>query len=244
MWIGAFTGKEFTKASDVDIDHKIPVKYAHDHSGADWSPLLKRLFANWLHTMKKLLLLLLLLPALVFGQGDFEETKALAEQGDIDALYKLGNIYRMGDGVPRDAVEAVKWYRLAAENGKAWAGYNLGVMYSFGDGVPENDAEAVKWYRLAAEQGYALAQYNLGGMYSRGDGVPVNNIRAYVWWSVSSANGFVESMKEMDDSATTPEDSAKKNRDNAADKLTPEQLATGQDLATKCFESDFKDCPF
>jgi hypothetical protein len=73
LWIGAFTGKEFTKASDVDIDHKIPVKYAHDHSGADWSPLLKRLFANWLHTMKKLLLLLLLFPALVFGQEVYYE---------------------------------------------------------------------------------------------------------------------------------------------------------------------------
>ena len=46
LWIGAFTGQVFTKASDVDIDHVIPLKYAHDHGGADWSPLLKRLFAN------------------------------------------------------------------------------------------------------------------------------------------------------------------------------------------------------
>jgi hypothetical protein len=46
LWIGAFTGLVFTKASDVDIDHVIPLKYAHDHGGGDWSPLLKRLFAN------------------------------------------------------------------------------------------------------------------------------------------------------------------------------------------------------
>lgn len=46
LWIGAFTGQIFTYASDVDIDHIIPLKYAHDHGGAEWSPLLKRLFAN------------------------------------------------------------------------------------------------------------------------------------------------------------------------------------------------------
>jgi hypothetical protein len=27
-----------------------------------------------------------------------------------------------------------------------------------------------------------------------------------------------------------------------ADKLTPEQLARGQDMAARCFESDFQDC--
>jgi len=36
---------------------------------------------TWLHAMKKLLLLLLLLPALAFAQSDFEDYKELAEQG-------------------------------------------------------------------------------------------------------------------------------------------------------------------
>ena len=42
--------------------------------------------------MKALLpiLLLLLLPALAFAQPDFEMTKALAEQGDVDAQFSLG----------------------------------------------------------------------------------------------------------------------------------------------------------
>lgn len=46
MWIGPYTGQVFTIASDVDIDHIIPLKYAHDHGGALWSPLLKKVFAN------------------------------------------------------------------------------------------------------------------------------------------------------------------------------------------------------
>lgn len=45
-WIGPYTGQTFTLASDVDIDHVIPLKYAHDHGGASWSSTLKMVFAN------------------------------------------------------------------------------------------------------------------------------------------------------------------------------------------------------
>ncbi len=115
-----------------------------------------------------------------------------------------------------------------AEQGLAFAQSNLGFMYDNGRGVPQNDAEAVRWYRLSAEQGHARAQFNLGLMYANGEGVPQNNLRAYVWFSVAAA-------------AQGNED-ARGNRDIVADRLTPEQLARGQDMATRCFESDFKDC--
>lgn len=46
LWFDPYTGLLFSKASDVDIDHVIPLQYAHDHGGAPWSPLLKKLFAN------------------------------------------------------------------------------------------------------------------------------------------------------------------------------------------------------
>jgi TPR repeat protein len=82
-------------------------------------------------------------------------------------------------------------------------------------------------YRLAAEQGLAHAQSNLGIQYYTGEGVPQNNVRAYVWWSVAAAQGH---------------ETARTNRDIMYEKLTPDQLARGQDMATRCFESDFQDC--
>ena len=45
-WFDLYTGKTFTLASDVDIDHIIPLKYANDHGGAEWTTLTKKLFAN------------------------------------------------------------------------------------------------------------------------------------------------------------------------------------------------------
>lgn len=38
-------------------------------------------------------------------------------------------MYKFGEGVPQDYVEAVKWFRMAAEQGYAGAQHNLGVMY-------------------------------------------------------------------------------------------------------------------
>jgi hypothetical protein len=136
-------------------------------------------------------------------------------------------MFTNGTGVPENDAEAVRWYRLAAEQGNASAQYNLGNMYDSGEGVPENDAEAVRWYRLAAEQGLSAAQLNLGYSYANGEGVQQNNVRAYVWWSAGAAQG---------------DENARGNRDIISDRLTPDQLARGQEMATRCFESDYQDC--
>jgi TPR repeat protein len=114
-----------------------------------------------------------------------------------------------------------------AEQGHTVVQSNLGFMYATGEGVPENDTEAVKWYRKAAEQGHAAAQYNLGVMYATGEGVPENNIRAYVWWSMAKIQGHVN---------------AATNIDILKPKMTLQQIADGQALAPKCYESSYKDC--
>ena len=38
----------------------------------------------------------------------------LADHGDAKAQNKLGNMFGIGQGVPKDYAEAVKWYRSAA----------------------------------------------------------------------------------------------------------------------------------
>ncbi|PSH05221.1 MAG: hypothetical protein CXZ00_03470 [Acidobacteria bacterium] len=78
------------------------------------------------------------------------ELRKQAEQGDARAQFNLGDRYYLGDGLPRDEAEAVRWYRKAAEQGHAQAQYNLGWMYDNGDGVPKDDAEAYFWLNLAA----------------------------------------------------------------------------------------------
>ena len=95
-------------------------------------------------------------------QKPIGEVKAKAEAGDADSQVELGIRYDKGEGVAKDYVEAVKWYRKAAEQNYAEGQYNLGVGYYKGEGVAKDQAEAVKWYRKAAEQNYAKAQHNFG----------------------------------------------------------------------------------
>ncbi len=45
-WTDPYTGKVWYRASDVDIDHIIPLKWAHEHGGAHWSKTQREAFAN------------------------------------------------------------------------------------------------------------------------------------------------------------------------------------------------------
>ena len=46
IWEGPYTGQAFTQASDVDVDHMVPLKNAHDSGGWAWSATRKRDYAN------------------------------------------------------------------------------------------------------------------------------------------------------------------------------------------------------
>ncbi len=47
--------------------------------------------------------------------------RKLADQGDKYAMYRLGEMYRDGDGVPRDYASAHMWFNLAAQSGYRYA---------------------------------------------------------------------------------------------------------------------------
>lgn len=46
LWEGMYSGKLFRLASDLDIDHIVPIHYAHTRGGADWPDSMKEQFAN------------------------------------------------------------------------------------------------------------------------------------------------------------------------------------------------------
>ena len=45
-WNDPYSGKVYTRASDLDIDHVVPLAYAHARGGASWSRAEKEQFAN------------------------------------------------------------------------------------------------------------------------------------------------------------------------------------------------------
>ncbi len=114
-----------------------------------------------------------------------------------------------------------------AEKGDATAQKWFGSMYNNGNGVPQNYGKAAKWYSKAAKQGHAEAQYNLGQMYALGQGVPANGIYAYMWLNLAKAND---------------KDTPEYMKQALNETLSSEDIVKAQDLATKCWESNYKDC--
>ena len=77
-----------------------------------------------------------------YHAGDYKkalaEFRPLADQGNADAQFNLGEMYAYGHGVPQDYKEAVSWYRRAAERGHIRAQKNLGIIYAYGLEVPQD----------------------------------------------------------------------------------------------------------
>ena len=155
--------------------------------------------------MKPLVAAAVILVALAVGaqaQTPFVDAlRARAEAGDAEAQVDLGVMYFVGDGVPQDYAEAVRWFRQAADQGLAPAQFSLGVAYGSGEGVPQDEAEAVRWFRLAADQGHAVAQGGLGFMYANGRGVPQDYVVAHMWYNLAGA----QSSSDERDIVTTDE---------------------------------------
>jgi hypothetical protein len=91
--------------------------------------------------------------AQAFENGDYERAKAewnrLAERGDAEAEFGLGEIYEQHNG---DYKKAEFWYSKAAEHGSAKAEYRLALISMAGnEGSPPDLIKAYKWASLAAE---------------------------------------------------------------------------------------------
>lgn len=128
-----------------------------------------------------------------YVKGDYvtacKEFKSLAEQGNVKAQMKLGEINFKGHCGPQGEAEAFKWYGKVAKQGNAEAQISLGILYFDGKGVAQSDANAAIWYRKAAEQGNPMGEWMLGKMYFEGKGVPQSDSEAVNWYRKAAEQG-------------------------------------------------------
>ena len=112
------------------------------------------------------------------------------------ANFRIGDIYADGNGVPKDASEAEKWYQRGVD--MAFAGAQAGWLtaevylanaYLQSKGVPLDYSEAIYWMQHAAENGNRQAQVSLGSMYRDGQGTPQNYGEAMYWYRKAADRG-------------------------------------------------------
>jgi len=99
------------------------------------------------------LLIYLVMSVPIMGQEppvSIDPLKEAVEQGDAEAQFALGLMYKHGFGVLQDDDEAVKWFHKAAEQGDVNAQCMLGSIYGEGKGISQDYVQAHMWLNLCA----------------------------------------------------------------------------------------------
>ena len=219
----------------------------------------------------KLIILLLLAPALVLGADEssqeFLDNLALAEQGDAQAQFDLGemswNVY-LEKRLSQDLEDYTRWATLAAEQGHPGALYGLGVRYinSTAD-HPYDLAEGLRLLHLAGELESWEAQRYLSELYFRGPYFPQNYNEAIRWLRVGAGQGTPDAQSSLAreywngtrvlqdkikayvwfSMAVMQGDSGSVSvRDEIEGQLNIGQLSIARELVTRCWDTDFQDC--
>lgn len=130
--------------------------------------------------------------------GDYSRAisiwRPLAESGDADAAFNLGQAYRLGRGVELDLGTAQNWLETAARKGHTDAQTTLGLLL-FQNG---NRTGGLRWLRQAAEAGEPRAMLMYGTALFNGDGVPQDPVLAYAFVSRASAQGLAPAKSTLE----------------------------------------------
>ncbi len=121
--------------------------------------------------------------------------RAMADRGDQDAAFNLGQAYRLGKGVAADSGEAKKWFERAARAGHLDAQVSLGLLlFDSGD-----RATALDWLKRAADRGEPRALLVTGTALFNGDGMKRDPVLGYAHVSRAAAQGLAPAKATLAD---------------------------------------------
>jgi hypothetical protein len=148
----------------------------------------------------------------------------LAEAGNAEAMFELGDLYKTGNCVLPSDPKALAWFLKAAEHGNAAAPSVLGKLYySGGERIAPDYEEALRWLSNGVILLDPQAFYYLGLMYQQGIGVRPNYKEAYKLLDLSMhLFPFFSDNRKM----------ALVARDSARESLTPREVVD-ETLASK-----------
>jgi TPR repeat protein len=180
---------------------------------------------------------------------DLAITLELAEEGNLACQMELAEMYREGTKIPRNDIEAFRWFLAAATRGETKAMYEVALSYFQSLGVAQDKNEAVKWLsRLAypettetVTRGEMLnAQILMAGIYNN-SGDPYDPAIAYGWlllaicygqpWNVEETSFNYEILNAQRETAAMLEQARLK----LESELTADQRAKGQNMAAELF---------
>ena len=127
----------------------------------------------------------------------FDFQMKLAERGNAEAQFKVGEMYETGRGVEKNLIEAKRWISKAAAQGNQAAGYKLLYYDLQNNGVTADNKDKLAELQAAAKDGNGDAQYYVGLMHSRGVGLRKNSTVALDWLGKASLVGVTAAETEI-----------------------------------------------
>jgi len=138
---------------------------------------------------------ILLIPA-SHADGLFDFQMKLAKKGNIEAQYKVGEMYETGFGVKVDKAEALSWINKAADQGHETAKFKLLYWDIEKNGITKKNKAEYEALKEKADKGNPQAQYYIGKMYARGVGVKKSSSKALGWLNKAAFVGVLEAERE------------------------------------------------
>jgi len=155
--------------------------------------------------------------AVVFSDvssGIFRFQLKLAEQGNAEAQYIVGEMFETGSGVTKDRARAQSWFKKSAAQGHKKSVYKLLYLDIQNNGLNNSNKAQLGALRKQAATGSANAQYFLGKMYAAGVGVPKSLTNALTWLNKAKFHGLAEAEHE----AIAVEEELARNQEKQAKK--------------------------
>lgn len=121
--------------------------------------------------------------------------RQLADRGDAEAQFNIGQYYREGMGVTKAPGIAFEYFQKSATQGFTQAMYNLAAIYQMGQpGVAPDVAKALEWYQKAAQSGFVYSQVNLALIYYYGQGVKKDYRKSLAWFTKAADQGSARAL--------------------------------------------------
>lgn len=141
--------------------------------------------------------------ALLDGRGlaaDAERAMKLmtqaAEGGQVEAMFRLGQLHRNAEAGGKDISKAESWLRRAVVRGHRGAPLALAHLLTEDLSTPDYIGAAAV-LRESAERGDARAQFELGRFYAAGNGVGRDVTEARRWFVTAMQGGIAEARQAL-----------------------------------------------
>ncbi len=167
----------------------------------------------------------------------FDFQMKLAEKGNAEAQFKVGEMYETGRGVEKNLIEAKRWINKAAAQGNQAAGYKLLYYDLQNNGVTADNKDKLAELQKAAKDGNGYAQYYAGLMHSHGVGLRKNSTAALDWLGKASLVGVTAAEAEIARVNEASQSARLRAQQDEAKKARAQQEAKRQEEERKKLEA-------